>query len=567
VKYFHHQNDDVRFWTDHAHWDAEHGRVRLAIQRLEELAAEFPNNAHIAYDQGLLWNHHTGNGRRAREYFLAAERMASEQKVKGTQWYAARYLAKLVDTPDESRRWSELVLSLAPRSHPDRVAFSPRLNPLETGADYGELLWVFSTQSAGLKEYGTASAIAEIALSLERLAPGVEAARRRNRAEWLRMLDRTEEQQRSALVEIFPPEDRLALMEGVAEIDRALAADPYDAVMWNLNAGWRQSLGRNEQAIQSAEKAIELRPLTYSRPWVNKAAALYELKRDEEALECARRALEVARSGGAEFADDIEKATRQIQIMSQPRRDDVLTDLAPIMSQAVAAAMASAEEAMARKTTPEFLANGIRTRIRATGSGTSISYVPMMAQFFSDFSPEVAFVTVFAVSAASIPDYVLCMNAAMYLAADSSGVVQRDATRLLLLVLFSRMFKSPDFVRQIYREAVLEVCRNAKPPLSQLDEILRTEMVRFHPAMPHLITDHEPLTDQENDRGRRSVEVHFTGDPHEFEMDAPQIGDAVTNDPDMWALTRRFKYWMVKFRRWWMLISGPAGRKPPTREH
>ena len=225
MKYFRHQNDDIRLWTNHAHWDAEHGRVMFAICRLEELASEFPLDAHIAYDQGLLWNHHAGNGRCSRDYFLRAEKLAAEQRIKGTRWYAAQYLAKLSDSASESRSWIEVVLSLAPRIHPSRQVFRSWLEALDTGADIGELFWRFSTQSAGLGEYGTAAAIAEFSLAAVTLGPREEAARRRNRAEMLRALDRTESQQRTALGELFPPEDRPALLEAIAEIERALLAD------------------------------------------------------------------------------------------------------------------------------------------------------------------------------------------------------------------------------------------------------------------------------------------------------------------------------------------------------
>ena len=103
--YFHLQNDDIRFWTDHAHWDAEHARTRLAIARLDELAGYLPPNPHIEYDRGLLWFHHVGNGTQAREHFLESYRLATEQRIRGTQWFAARYLWKVVDSVDEAEHW------------------------------------------------------------------------------------------------------------------------------------------------------------------------------------------------------------------------------------------------------------------------------------------------------------------------------------------------------------------------------------------------------------------------------------------------------------------------------
>ena len=83
--------------------------------------------------------------------------------------------------------------------------------------------------------------------------------------------------------------------------------------------------------------------------------------------------------------------------MSVPRVTTTLVDLRPIMEHALAAANSTCQQRPdGRKL--GFLANGIRTRIRATGSQKAISYVPMMAQFLSDFSPEIAFRVTFAVS-------------------------------------------------------------------------------------------------------------------------------------------------------------------------
>ena len=117
--YFHLQNDDIRFWTDHAHWDAEHARTRLAIARLDELAGYLPPNPHIEYDRGLLWFHHVGNGRQAREHFLESYRLATEQGIRGTQWFAARYLWKVVDSVDEAEHWIDQAIKAAPAHDPE----------------------------------------------------------------------------------------------------------------------------------------------------------------------------------------------------------------------------------------------------------------------------------------------------------------------------------------------------------------------------------------------------------------------------------------------------------------
>jgi len=556
VKYTRHQGDEIRIWTDRAHWEAEHGRVKLAIARLQELADEFPQNPHVAYDQGLLWCHHVGNGHRAREFFLMAARMADEQNVKGTRWFAARYLAILSSSPDEARSWVDIILSLAPRRHRDRKRYRLLMDDLNSGEPYGHLMWLHADKVSSDGEPGFAAAIAEIALELGKESPTFEVSVRRGRAEWLRMLDQKESQQR--LPEIFPSSDRLALQEAVAELERALQVDPHDAALWNFKAAWCELLGRHLESIEAADKAIALRPVGYPRPWINKAMALYSWERDEEALSCARKGLEVANATREEFPDAFSDATRAIDTVSKPRQTPTLADFEPIMRHAVGVALKNADQLSPKRLTTKFLGNGIRARIRVTKSDRAISYVPMMAQLLSDLGPEVAFSAVLTIAQNSIPDFALCMNAAMYLAADTDGVIQRDATRFIILNVFFHVASSVESVRNIYRTAIFVVCESAVPPLSRLDAFLRFELANFGAALPDLIANQESLTPGEEAGGMQVLLAHFTGDPHEFEIDASQIGFDVANDPDMGGITRLLKYVSITFRGLWLLIRGPA---------
>jgi hypothetical protein len=186
----------------------------------------------------------------------------------------------------------------------------------------------------------------------------------------------------------------------------------------------------------------------------------------------------------------------------------------------------------------------------------------MMEQFLSDFSPEVAFVTFRELSPQDIKKFEQCMSAAMFLAASESGVIKRDATRFLLLVLFSWALKSPEFVRDGYRLTILRVCQAAGPPLSNLHTILRTEMLRFHPELPHLICDQEPLTDDERSQGQRIVTAHYTRDPLEFMMDAPQVGHKVV-DPTQSRVPSLIDGLTVRAKSLWLLVSGAGTRRRP----
>ena len=160
-----------------------------------------------------------------------------------------------------------------------------------------------------------------------------------------------------------------------------------------------------------------------------------------------------------------------------------------------------------------------------------------------------------------------CMSAAMFLVATESGVIERDAVRFLLLVLFSWALKSPEFVREGYRLTILRVCRAASPPLSNVEAILRSEIARFHPELPGLICDQEPLTDEERSQGLRIVEAHYTRDPREFIMDAPQVGHEVV-DPTQSGVVRFINGLIVRCKSIWLLVSGAGTRRrPPGRRN
>jgi tetratricopeptide (TPR) repeat protein len=557
--YFHLQNDDIRFWTDHAHWDAEHARTRLAIARLDELAGYLPPNPHIEYDRGLLWFHHVGNGRQAREQFLESYRLATEQGIRGTQWFAARYLWKVVDSVDEAEHWIDQAIEAAPAHDPELAVLRQHRQDLRHG-EYCDVLWVLALGAAEHGDFGTAAAMVDFSLGVHAGDPQTEATRRGARAEWLRTLDRVEQQQRATLGEQYLPEDRIALAEAVAENERALAADPHDARQWNSRSAWLQWLGRHEESLAAADRALELRPSGYSRPWMNKASCYFELKRDAEALECARRALDIAKGAGPEFADDVDHATRLIA--SLPRRPATLADMGPVMLAAAAAAERTCQLLWQGKDKRAFLTRGVGIRMRTVGSPQAISYVPMMEQFLSDFSPEVAFVVFRELSPRNIKQFELSMSAAMFLAATESGVIQRDAARFLLLVLFSWALKSPEFARDGYRLTILRVCRSAGPPLSNLEAILSVEMARFHPELPRLLCDQEPLTEEERSQGLRIFEEHYTRDPREFIMNAPQVGHQIV-DPTQSGVVRFVKGLMVRCKSLLLLVSGAGTRRRP----
>jgi tetratricopeptide (TPR) repeat protein len=556
MKYFHHGPDDIHLWTNRAHFEAEHGYVKLALERLGQLASEFPDNPHIIYDQALLRYHHAGQGLLARELFLRAAECSRQQAIPGTLWYASRYVAKLAFNADECRCWAQQTIALAPKDHSSRREAQALLESLDAVDQFDHLLMIYAERAAAEREFGGAAAMTEVALGIEEREVADEISVRRSRAFWLRGLDQTQEHQHTTRGEQFPPEDRIALSGALAEIEKAIALDKSDSELWNFASLWLQLLGRSAEAINAADAAIKLRPHGYPRPWINRAGALWASHRDAEALASARRAHEEAERSDRQYADAIDAADRTIQAYSSPRQHPVIEDFARVMAGAIAFAHTACSEQAKGPAYVAGIASGVLARIAKTPSRRAISFVPMMAQLLSDFAPEVALEVLFEASSRSPEAYVLCLNAAMYLTADCDGVQQRDAARFIILNLFSRAAHSPTLVRQTYREAVYEVAVAAEPPLSDLEQKLKAELERFDPVLAGLITEQPMVTPSELERGRTTVMRHFYGDPREFEVDAPQMGLFYSNDPGEWALVRAFKAIIVRCRSEWMKLRG-----------
>lgn len=85
-------------------------------------------------------------------------------------------------------------------------------------------------------------------------------------------------------IELLAEEDAYNL------IHRILTEDPGAAMTWNNRAVLMRRMGAFPQALESAERALDLNP-TYAKAYVQKANALLELGRGEEALDAADRAL------------------------------------------------------------------------------------------------------------------------------------------------------------------------------------------------------------------------------------------------------------------------------------
>ena len=93
---------------------------------------------------------------------------------------------------------------------------------------------------------------------------------------------------------------------------RIIAADPDSAAALNLLAVTRSSLGRNELALASYDRALALQP-DFIQAWNNRGAALKQLRRLDEALESYDRALELQ-------PDTVEVLNNRAGVLREMRR-------------------------------------------------------------------------------------------------------------------------------------------------------------------------------------------------------------------------------------------------------
>ncbi len=66
-------------------------------------------------------------------------------------------------------------------------------------------------------------------------------------------------------------------------------AQPESALTWNNKGVVIGKLGKNEEALECFDKAIEIEP-NYTKAWRNKGVALDNLGRHEEAIKCFEKA-------------------------------------------------------------------------------------------------------------------------------------------------------------------------------------------------------------------------------------------------------------------------------------
>jgi len=482
-------------------FDADHGWVPLALERLADVRREFPADGQVEYAEALIRKDHLGQGIQAEEFFLSA--LAADPSHQ----FAAFNSAKYARSRDEFLRQYEAARRLAP-DDPDLRLFVA-MEEDSRSRPYRELLSWAVQQCQEHQIWGDCAAVAELCTHAGEYSLEDELAVRRTRAGALRELDKAAERSRSARGEGFPPEERVALSEAIAELDRALELDPEDHMLWNFRCAWVHLLGREDEAIEAAEKALSLCPSGYLKPLTNKALALASKGRKDEARTLAARALEAAKKMGQAGRADQELAESLLRDLSRMAASD--TDLLSALADRITTgASLIAQQEMSQwkgsKDGAELL-KALQKRCAAAGRAWSLRYISIVEEMLIYFCPASVWRSVLRLSDINQAAYEHCLYAAMYLAANGEAIISRDACRALGYVILGAL--QPERIRASYRESVLGPSATSVPGFASLDHRMRGELTRMNPALIALVADQPPLTADEVERARRVTLARF----------------------------------------------------------
>lgn len=465
-------------------FDFDHGRVRHALDRMAELKVHLPNDASVLYAEGLIRTEGAGEG------FAAFECYKQAYTVDRDHPYAAPNAVLLAPSEAEFLETAEAALRVAPHDQALRQIIDGVKEALADGRSPARIQMDLALSRMEDGEFGEAAAHAEIGLTDATLTPNEERDARRLRADCLRKVDLMAERERESLGEAIPPNDRVALKAAKRELDKVIEIDEYDAEVWNLKAAWSSLLHDYDEAIESAEKALELRPHGYAKAHHNKANALFHLGRIDEAIASVEEGLRKAEASGDD--GDVELSRRMLASYAE-RADGVSDEKLRECILRVAQGIMLTTEAETAGGHLDMNMDQLAAQmadVEAHLSARAVKYVPFLCEMLTSVTPDTVFhatVTLGAQRRSPVEQYLL---AAQYMAAHFDGVQRRDAARYVALYLLCQL--EPPDVRAAYEAFVLAVDAAGGPEWADADEAVGDELRSMQPFFMELITSGPP---------------------------------------------------------------------------
>jgi tetratricopeptide (TPR) repeat protein len=385
---------------------------------------------------------------------------------------------------------------------------------LEEGDPYRVFQMKLLAQIPQKRDPGTYASLIELIIESggDDIPPDQQANLLRLRCESLRQLDETAQAKLNYFGESFRPKERIALQMALSEFERR-KDDPYfrDAESLNLCASWAYLLHRFQDAIDYADAAIKLGGLEYINPFRNKALALSAQGNSEKSLEVFQEALSMAERQGEQAQELVIRGAMEEQRKVPPPG---LAELRPKLEYVLrTAGDAAYHEITAGKGTLESMGGHFLKRLQKVGFDWSPAYVLVLAELLVFYSPEAAY---FIIQKATMDVPTQTGNqvighlsiAAHYLSAYASGALRRDAARLRTLQLIS--FLDADLIIEVYLKQVRDISLEADPPLSEVASLIKDEMARIHPRLPHFLDDQPPMSADDRQRARSVISEVFS---------------------------------------------------------
>ena len=124
------------------------------------------------------------------------------------------------------------------------------------------------------------------------------------------------------------------------------------------------------------------------------------------------------------------------------------------------------------------------------------------------FTPQAVFKTLLLLRETHNEEFEHCLNAVLYIAAHSDGVLQRDACRFLIYIILGNG-DDPKLIRRIYRKAIIGPSTTGEENFKNLDYDMQNELSRFNPILIKLIADQPELNDEEIQFARKVTTAQF----------------------------------------------------------
>ena len=379
--------DDMMRIVNRCLFDLDSARTAQALERVIELRELFGSDASILYAEGQIRRGGNGEGITAFECY----REAAERNPRHP--YAAENAVMLAPTEEAVGELLERAQSSGVENEELLKTIGEMQEAFAAGRSISSLHFEFANMARDIQEFGDAAAAQEVGLSAGDLSLDDELVARRFRATLLRQLDEVGEHKHQARGEFFAPEDRTALRFAVAEIEKALELDEYDAEMWNFKAAWLSILGEHDDAIASADRAVSLRPTGYAKPYHNKANSLIHMGRLEEAKESVTEGLAQAEAAGDD--GDVEQSRRMLKLIEDRSAGFSDDDFRTATGQAMRGVQMTAE-AETRQQGPGMMSMrelgaacaDVESRLKHKAS----EYVPFLSELLTSITPDTVFV-------------------------------------------------------------------------------------------------------------------------------------------------------------------------------